>query len=406
MGSSTDQRRPPCPTWPSLFSLLLIVGCGGGGDSVGPLASLTVIAQTQGGVVDADGYTVQVGTGSSATLGANGSFIITGVQTGAQLVTLGGIAPNCAVTGDNPRTVQIPSGQNASVTFQVVCTALPGGSYRIGIMATDDPNQVVRWEIYSMNSDGSVVRLTNNNFVDWYPVWSPDGQRIAFASDRDGNLEIYVMGQDGSNVVRLTNTATNVADQFPSWSPDGTKIAFVSNRDGDSEIFVMNSDGSNITQLTTNAFGDAHPQFSPDGSKIVFSTNRDAPSTQPPYGKWEIYEMNADGTGVRRVTNDGAVAELPSYYNNGTKILFDSNRAGPNDIYVMNVDGSGIARLTNNLATNYLAVGSPDQTHIMFTSAVSASHAEVYLMNGDGTGASVLTRPTTNVTNVGYSFRK
>ncbi len=406
MRSSTEQLRPPCPIWPSLFSLLLIIGCGGGGDSVGPSASLTVIAQTQGGVVDADGYTVQVGTSPSATLGANGSVIINGVQTGAQVVSLGGIAPNCAVTGDNPRTIQIQSGQSPSVTFQVVCTTLPGGSYRIGIMATNDPNQVSGWEIYSMNSDGSVVRLTNNNFVDWYPSWSPDGQRIAFTSDRDGNLEMYTMGQDGSNVVRLTNTAANVADRFPGWSPDGTKIAFVSDRDGDSEIFVMNSDGSNVMQLTTNAFGDAHPQFSPDGGRIVFSTNRDAPSTQPPYGKWEIYEMNADGTGVRRLTNDGAVAELPSYYNNGTKILFDSNRAGTNDIYVMNVDGSGITRLTNNLATNYLAVGSPDQTHIMFTSAVSSSHSEVYLMNGDGTGASVLTRPTTNVTNVGYSFRK
>jgi len=90
---STEQLRPPCPTWPSLFSLLLVIGCGGGGDSVGPSASLTVFAQTQGGVVDADGYTVQVGSGPSAALVANGSSIIIGVQTGAQIVSLGAIAP-------------------------------------------------------------------------------------------------------------------------------------------------------------------------------------------------------------------------------------------------------------------------------------------------------------------------
>ena len=406
MFCSTGQAHALRPTWPALFSILLLFGCGGGGDSTGPSANLTVVAQTQGGVVDVDGYTVHVGTGPTASVGANASVTINGVQTGAQVVSLTGLAPNCAVSGENPRTVQIQAGQSPSVTFQVVCTALPGGSYRVGIMATNDPNQVVGWEIYSMNSDGSVVRLTTNTFVDWYPSWSPDGQKIAFTSDRDGNLELYTMSQDGSNVVRLTNTANNVADQFPSWSPDGTKIAFVSNRDGDSEIFVMNSDGSNVIQLTTNTTADAHPQFSPDGSKIVFSTNRDAPSTQPPYGKWEIYEMNADGTGATRLTNDGAIAELPSYYDYGSKILFDSNRAGTNDIYVMNVDGSGTTRLTNNMTTNYLAVGSPDQTHIMFTSAVSSSHAEVYLMNGDGTGKTLLTQPTTNVTNIGYSFRK
>ena len=390
--------RAPRPIWLSLFTLVL-VGCGGD-SAVGPTASLTVIATTQGGVVDADGYTVKVGSGGSATVASNGSVTIDGVHTGAQTVTLSGIAPNCAVTGANPQTVQIQSGQSPSVTFQLTCTAVPGGSYRIAFMATpgDPVASPGQWDIFSMNSDGSVVRLTSNNFFDGYPSWSPDGQKIAFSSDRDGNVELYVMNQDGSNVVRLTNTA-NAGEAFPSWSPDGTKILFVSNLDGDSEIFVMNADGSNITQLTSNTIGDAQPRFSPDGSKIVFSSNRDFPD------RWEIYEMNADGTGARRVTNDGAVAEWPAYYKDGTKILFDSNRLGTNDIFVMNVDGSGITRLTDNLSTNFLAVGAPDQNQILFSSTLSG-HFELYVMNADGTGVAALTNTPDYVTNVGYSYRK
>ena len=82
-----------------------------------------------------------------------------------------------------------------------------------------------------MNADGSgPTRLTNNAAADVEPAWSPDGSRIAFASTRDGNFEIYVMNADGSNQTRLTNNAA--ADDQPAWSPDGTRIAFKSNRDG------------------------------------------------------------------------------------------------------------------------------------------------------------------------------
>src|SRR5205823_1094199 len=74
--------------------------------------------------------------------------------------------------------------------------------------------------------------------------------KIAFASDRSDNFEIYVMNGDGSELTRLTdNPATDVS---PSWSPDGTKIAFVSSRDGNPEIYVMSADGSGQTRLTNN----------------------------------------------------------------------------------------------------------------------------------------------------------
>ena len=102
-----------------------------------------------------------------------------------------------------------------------------------------------------MNPDGSgETNLTSNATSDGSPAWSPDGQRIAFASNRDGNSEIYVMNADGSAPTRLTNNPADDLD--PAWSPDFTRIAFTRSRDGNGEIYAINADGSGETRLTTN----------------------------------------------------------------------------------------------------------------------------------------------------------
>lgn len=96
--------------------------------------------------------------------------------------------------------------------------------------------------VASASSRHRVVRLTDTG--GYWPTWSPDGRKIAFASERDGNSEIYVMNADGSNVTRLTDAGGN----FPAWSPDGRRIAFASG--GGPDIYVMNADGSIVTRLT------------------------------------------------------------------------------------------------------------------------------------------------------------
>ena len=89
-----------------------------------------------------------------------------------------------------------------------------------------------------MDADGgNVRRLTRHPALDYWPVWSPDGQRIAFTSNRDGNYEIYVMDADGRNLRNLTHHPAQ--DNYAAWSPDSRRLAFISNRDGGHDVYVM-----------------------------------------------------------------------------------------------------------------------------------------------------------------------
>jgi Tol biopolymer transport system component len=111
---------------------------------------------------------------------------------------------------------------------------------------------------------GDLRRLTDNSCWDDDPVWSPDGSRIAFASDCDGNFEVYIMDADGSNRVRLTKSPDGLDDnRFADWSPDGARMVFTSERDFGSDIFVMNADGSNRMRLADHPARDDNPRWSP-----------------------------------------------------------------------------------------------------------------------------------------------
>ena len=171
------------------------------------------------------------------------------------------------------------------------------------------------FEIYVMDADGgNQQRLTNHPNDDRSPSWSPNGKRIAFVSNRDGHViggiptfEIYVMDADGKNQQRLTENRQN--DLSPSWSPDGERIAFASDEKGNFEnfeIYVMDADGGNQQRLTNNPAYDWNPSWSPDGERIAFMSKRDENA--------EIYVMDADGGNPQNLTNNPHGDASPAWF--------------------------------------------------------------------------------------------
>jgi Tol biopolymer transport system component len=176
------------------------------------------------------------------------------------------------------------------------------------------------------------------------PVVAMDGRtrdRIAFASDRSGNFEIYVMNADGSGVTNLSNHAAN--DLFPAWSPDGKRIAFARGSGLARELYVMDRDGANQTRLTFNSVADVQPVWSPSGRELAFvrfGTD----------GNRDIYVMRSEpNAAARQVTADAALFDILPDWAPNDRIAFSSDRGAgsdPNAVYSVKADGTKLRLLT------------------------------------------------------------
>ena len=210
-------------------------------------------------------------------------------------------------------------------------------------------------DIYRMDLDGGGRRqLTDDEAIDSAPAVSPDGTRIAFESNRDGNFEIYVMDVSGANVTRLTNDAAS--DMAPAWSPDGRRIAFTSDRDNraSADVYIMNADGSGVERLTDTL---AHwaPQFAPDGQRLAVQVDRDV-----------VILSLADG-GRRQLTAGEQNGMNPTWAPDGQRLAFVSTRNERAEILTMNADGSDPRVLVSLAAGRAIDPRwSPTGTHIAF----------------------------------------
>jgi Tol biopolymer transport system component len=266
--------------------------------------------------------------------------------------------------------------------------------------------------IVVMNADGSDQTLLADTAPVYgcVPDWSPDGSKIVFQGvvNAGGNSvsQLFVINADGTGLTQLTTFGTaNDGPYAPKWSPEGSQIVF--HTENGEQIYVMNADGSGITQLThansdtdPDGLGYRDPNWSPDGRWIVFQRIYNTLDGL----RCDLWTMNPTG-GERRQLTAGAGGpgfcypdEFPTWSPDGTKIAFTRGGGGIFEIYVVDADGSGLTQLTNN-GVDFEPSWSPDGTMIAFSEYFSGSGKyDIVAMNADGSGQ-------TNLTNSGTSSR-
>jgi TolB protein len=241
--------------------------------------------------------------------------------------------------------------------------------------------------LFLMHADGSSrTRLTSQGSLDETPVWSPDGSRIAFDTNRDP-AGIWVVGADGSDLHPYITSFTLTQPSGIAWSPDGRKIAVTARVDTIFAIFVADSSGSGAHRLTTNPHGEQRPSWSPDGTKIAFEARADETSNT------FIFVIGADGAGQLQLTSgtfDGGARWSPD----GSQIVFDRHTNPGIQLFVMNTDGSNQHALTTSDA-NFGASWSPDGQQLEFTT-IRNNNNQVARMNADGSDVRLITTSGTN----------
>ncbi len=232
---------------------------------------------------------------------------------------------------------------------------------------------------------GLITQITKNKWIDFNPSISPDGKKLLFVSDRDGNREIYITDLewlDGYSQWRATNltnlTNSNENDWTPIFSPIDEKIVFSTyfpNEDN-YDIMIMNLDGTNKINLTNSSAYEKFPQFSPDGSFIIYQGWKG--------GKMEIFFTGLLDKNIENISRSISSNDILSHGNafspDGQSIVFTSDRDNNRNIYLMNINSTNLTQLTTHISDDYEPVFSPDGQSVVFTSERDGNK-EVYLID-------------------------
>ena len=241
-------------------------------------------------------------------------------------------------------------------------------------------NRTGSWEIWLMDWDGANQRrITNHGALSLLPSWSPDNERMVYTSFARGTSDMYIINRRGGGRTRVnSNLALNTSATF---SPVSNDIAFVGSMNGNPDIYLIKDDGSNLRRLTTTGSVESTPEWSPNGRQISFTSGRS--------GSPQIYVMDAEGTNVRRISFEGEWNDDATWSPDGEKIAYTSRVNGRFQIRIANLI-TNQSRIVAGEGSNEQPTWSPDGQWIAFQSNRSGRW-QVYRMRVDGTDLLQLT---------------
>ena len=200
---------------------------------------------------------------------------------------------------------------------------------------------------------GDAEAVVSTTRVESRGSWSPDGRSLAFNSDRQGDMNLWIRGPDG---VDRQLTRGPGGDYQPTWAPDGRTIAFFSSRGGQNDIWTVDVAGGAIRRLTSDPGVHINPFYSPDGRRIAYQADRD--------GRFKPWVMSADGTGQRQLVDVSASGHFLRWSSDGRQVVFAAEPPGGRQILAVDVETGASTRLPAVVGGSHMSY-SPDGSRIM-----------------------------------------
>jgi TolB protein len=230
-----------------------------------------------------------------------------------------------------------------------------------------------------VNADGTgLQQLSADQFAnDYYPSFSPQGNSVLFASNRNGLFDIYLMMFGERSIAQITSGVGDVIS--PDFSPDGRQIVFANRpADATTSIWMVKRDGSDPHLFYAGSGPIVAVAWSPNGKTLAYAMQLDIPN------QYEIFLINLDGSNQRRLTNGlSGIGGSISWSPDSASLLISAGPVGGKEIYRVDVASGAATQITNG-GNNAAPSWSPDGHYIVFNSPRNANQSDIFIMNADG----------------------